>query len=137
MAGPSSEASMPWPLLAQFAAIGADPYTVEVGRLLGNDFKLSVRGERNVTHTLNNLAVYGGDDDNLSFGFGMNHIIRNHDLNMTPFVLTALCEVLTEYFDEEFTARVLGELVKLQQPPCPAPMTPPLRQWRAMVHGVE
>jgi hypothetical protein len=41
--------------------------------------------------------------------------------------------VLVEYFDEEFPARVFSELVKLQQLARPAPMTPPLRQWRAMV----
>ena len=126
---------MPWPLLAQYCAIGVDPYTVEVGRLVSNHFKLSVQGERNVSHGLNNLSVFGRGDDNLSFGFGENHIVRNPDLNKNGFVLTALCGVLMEYFDEDFAARVLGELVKLQHVACPAPMTPPLRQWRAMVHA--
>jgi hypothetical protein len=135
MAAEASETSMPWSLLAQYCAIGVDPYTVQVGRLLSDHFKLSVQGERNVSHALNNLGVYGRIDEGLSFGFGTNHIIRNPDLNVGGFVLTALCGVLLEYFDEEFTARVLGELVKLQQLACPAPMTPPLRQWKAMVHS--
>jgi len=135
MADKSSETSMPWSLLAQFCAIGVEPYTVEVGRLLTQHFKLSIKGERNITHALNNLGLYGRGDENLSFGFGMKHIIHNPTHNTTTFVLTALCGVLMEYFDEEFTARVFSELVKLQQLTLPAPIKPPLRQWKRMVHA--
>jgi hypothetical protein len=137
MADKSTERSTPWSLLAQYCAIGVEPYTVEVGRLATQHFKLSIKGERNIAHALNNLGLYGHSDENLSFGFGTRHIIHNPDLNTTAFVLTALCGVLVEYFDEEFTARVFSELVKLQQLTFPAPMKPPLRQWNWMVHACD
>src|SRR5271156_3968371 len=89
MADKSSETSMPWSLLAQYCAIGVEPYTVEVGRLLTQHFKLSIIGERNIVHALNNLGLYGRSDENLSFGFGMKHIIHNPTHNTTTFVLTA------------------------------------------------
>lgn len=136
----SAPAAFPWPLLAQYCAVGVDPYTVRFGHFISDQFKLSVQGERNVSHALTNLPVYGAgksDDNCLSFGFGIGHIIRNPELNTDGFVLAALVGALLEYYDEEFTARVCNELAKLltedEEKSLDRTMIPPLRQWKAMV----
>ncbi len=130
---------MSWSLLAQYCAVGVDPYTVKVGYIISSHFKLSVKGERNVSNALNNLSVYGDDNpehNGLSFGFSIDHIIRNREVNTSGFELTSLCGVLLEYYDEEFAARVFHELARmLDDERLPANMRPPLRQWKTMVHA--
>ena len=108
--------TMSWSLLAQYYAVGVDPYTVKIGYIISSQFKLSVKGEPNVSSALNNLALYGdgnSEQDKLSFGFGIDHIIRNREANTSGFELTALCGVLLGYYDEDFASRVFHELAQM------------------------
>jgi len=60
--------------LAQHAAANVDVATVQIGRLICDQFKIPVKGDRNVSDAFNNLPVYGSHD--WAFGFGFDHIAR-------------------------------------------------------------
>jgi hypothetical protein len=110
--------------LAQHAAANVDVVTVQIGRLICDQFKIPGKGDRNVSDAFNNLPVY--DSHDWAFGFGFDHIARGAWSWVIP-------GILLEYFDERFSARVCSQLASdLGTPPEMAPL---LYQWERLMHA--
>jgi hypothetical protein len=110
--------------LAQHAAANVDVVTVQIGRLICDQFKIPVRGDRNVSDAFNNLPVY--DSHGWAFGFGFDHIARGAWSWVIP-------GILLEYFDEKFSARVCSQLAS--DLGTPQEMAPSLYQWERLMHA--
>ena len=110
--------------LAQHAAANVDVATVQIGRLICDQFKIPAKGDRNLSDAFNNLPVY--DSHDWAFGFGFDHIARGAWSWVIP-------GILLEYFDERFSAQVCSQLASDLDPPWE--MAPSLYQWRRLMHA--
>lgn len=110
--------------LAQHAAANVDVVTVQIGRLICDQFKIPAKGDRNVSDAFNNLPVY--DSHDWAFGFGLDHIARGAWSWVIP-------GILLEYFDEQFSARVCSQLAS--DLGTPQEMAPSLYQWERLMHA--
>jgi hypothetical protein len=110
--------------LAQYAAANVDVVTVQIGRLICDQFKIPAKGDRNVSDAFNNLPVY--DSHDWAFGFGFDHIARGAWSWVIP-------GILLEYFDERFSAQVCSQLAS--DLGTPREMAPSLYQWQSLMHA--
>jgi hypothetical protein len=110
--------------LAQYAAANVDVVTVQIGRLICDQFKIPVKGDRNVSDAFNNLPVY--DSHGWAFGFGFDHIARGAWSWVIP-------GILLEYFDESFSAQVCSQLAS--DLGTPREWKPSLYQWQRLMHA--
>lgn len=110
--------------LIQHAAANVDVVTVQIGRLICDQFKIPAKGDRNVSDAFNNLPVH--DSHDWEFGFGFDHIARGAWSWVIP-------GILLEYFDEGFSAQVCGQLAS--DLGTPREMTPSVFQWQRLMHA--
>lgn len=115
-------------VLSQFAGVSSDPYTGWVSTLIGRQFKISLKGARNVNNAFNNLPCFQTSDKDLTFGWGPKAFLRSrviHDNNY-EHLLTMI--TLSESFHENYAARVMYELALFQVGT--DDITPHYDQWR-------
>lgn len=96
-------------VLSQCAGAGIDLYANWVVMVLTKNFNLSIRGQRNTNNALNNLPVYFTSEESLTFGWTLEHALRNRGVPEGGYDQLALEVVLSEAFPEHYTARVLYE----------------------------
>lgn len=97
-------------VLSQCAGAGIDLYANWVTMVLSKDFNLSVRGQRNINTALNNLPVYYTPEESLTFGWTLEHALRNRGVHESGYEHLALEALLSEAFPERYAARVLYEM---------------------------
>ena len=110
--------------LSHHAAANVDVVTVQIGRLICDQFKIPTKGDRNVSDAFNNLPVY--DSHDWAFGFGFDHVARGAWSWVIP-------GILLEYFDEGFSAQVCSQLAS--DLGTPREMEPSLYQWQRLMHA--
>ena len=110
--------------LARYASANVDVFTVQIGRLICDQFKIPAKGDRNLSDAFNNLPVY--DSQDWAFGFGLDHIARGAWSWVIP-------GILLEYFDEKFSAQVFSELANNLA--TPQEMAPALYEWQRLMHA--
>jgi hypothetical protein len=100
-------------IISQTSVAGIDLYANWVLEVLTRDFKLSVRGQRNINTALNNLPVFKSADEKLSFGWVFDHALKNLGVHIELYERLALEVALSESFPERYAAKVLWEMAKL------------------------
>ena len=118
-------------LLSRLSNYGIDPYSLQVGQYIAQDFVLSSDGQRSVLKALESLTGYRGYASTLWCGFGIDSFARILSKTDQGCSLLALCAALSETFGEEFAARTMHALVKLKK--APSHLTPSVAQWLMIV----
>ena len=113
-------------LLSRLSNYGIDPYSLQVGQYIAQDFVLSSDGQRSVLKALESLTGYRGYASTLWFGFGIDSFARILSKTDQGCSLLALCAALSETFGEEFAVRTMHALVKLKK--APSHLTPSVAQ---------
>lgn len=119
--------------LSRLSAADVDPYSFEVGRLIGSQFELSQRGRRNVVSALSQLRSYGSLGDILWFGFGTKHVIRVMPSTDEGLTFLALSGVLADYNDDRVSPEVLHDMVRTFN--APPESIPSVLQWQALIQA--
>ncbi|KAI9691996.1 MAG: hypothetical protein M1820_009614 [Bogoriella megaspora] len=120
-------------VLSRISAAGVDPYTVVVGQALGSQFQLTRLGRRRITDALEMLPSFRATGNALSFGFGVNHLVRVMARSEQGISCLLLCGSLAECYPIEYAAEILIEMVKTTQ--APADLRPSILQWKALLEA--
>ena len=120
-------------VLSQCAGAGIDLYASWVSMVLSKTFVLSVQGQRNINTALNNLPVYFTPGESLTFGWSLEHALRNRGVHENGYEHLALEVVLTESFPERYAARVLHQLAIADAGP--SDITPHFTQMRNLARA--
>ena len=115
-------------ILSQFCGARTEPYTGHVSASICKQFKMPLKGTRNVNNALNNLPCYEMPDERLTFGWAMKNLIRERIVHENDYENMATMIALAESFHESYAARVMFELAKLHV--MPEDITPHFKQWR-------
>lgn len=118
-------------LLSQFSGERTDPYTRHVAYVLFKEFKLSIRGQRNVSTALSNLPVHLTLDERLSFGWSESNLLHNRAVHEGSYEHLAAMVALTEAFHSTYSAKVLQEMTSIMAGP--EDMTPHFQQWKDLL----
>jgi hypothetical protein len=118
-------------ILSRVSAAGVDPYTVLVGQKLSNIFQMTPACRRQVTDAINALPLYKGIGGVLSFGFGVEHLVRAMDKTQEGQALLILCASLSECYHPDHAAEVLVALVHTSR--APETLQPSVSQWRSLL----
>jgi hypothetical protein len=126
---------IPIKVLSQCGGAGIDLYVNYVNIVLSRNFKLSVQGQRNVNSALNNLPVYFSADERLTFGWTLEHALRNRGVHESSggYEHLALEAVLSEAFSEAYASKVLHEMAAAYADQ--SDVIPHLSQWRGLVQS--
>ena len=98
-------------VLSRLSAAGVDPYTLTVGQAIGNNFRLSAVGWRNVEAAIANLKAYPGFAEIIWYGFGLKTLPKLLATTEQGTVFLALCAALSECYHRDVAAEILFELV--------------------------
>lgn len=122
-------------VFSQCCGAGIDLYVNWVTTVFSKQFKLSVKGQRNINNALNNLPVYRTPDDKLTFGWTPDHALRNRGVAVHAggYEHVGLEGTLSAAFPEVYTARVLYELAQLSAGE--GDVTPHFDRWRTFVQS--
>lgn len=115
-------------MLSQFCGARTEPYTGHVSGLICKPFKISLKGTRNVNNALNNLPCFRTPDENLTFGWAMQNLIRERAVHENAYENMATMIALGESFHESYAARVMFELARIYVGP--EDITPHFKQWK-------
>src|SRR5262249_44572409 len=123
-------------VFSQCAGAGIDLYANWVTATFSKDFKLSVRGQRNISTALTNLPLFRTTiDERLVFGWTLDHALRNLHVHVYQggYEHLALEAALSEAFPESYAAKILHEVaVAYAGEP---DITPHFRQWLDLVRS--
>lgn len=122
-------------VLSQCAGAGIDLYANWVVMVLSRNFDLSVQGQRNINTALTNLPVHSSSDETLTFGWPLEHALRNRGVHADfgGYEHLALEGALSEAFSEAYAAKVLHEMATAYAEQ--SDTTPHVRQWRGLVRS--
>jgi hypothetical protein len=115
-------------LLHQSCGARKDSYVNWVAWLMLKDFKLSIRGQRNVNTALNNLPTFYSLDESLTFGWSPSNIIRVVDVLQTSYDYLAIMFALADTFHNTYAAQVLHHIAVAKAGE--GDVTPHITQWR-------
>lgn len=115
-------------MLSQFCGARTEPYTGFVSASICKQFKMSLKGTRNVNNALNNLPCLQTPDENLTFGWAMKNLIRERIVHENDYENMATMTALGESFHEAYAARVMFELARMHVGP--EDITPHYDQWK-------
>lgn len=118
-------------ILSRVSAAGVDPYTVIVGQKLSNIFQMTPACRRQITDAINVLPLYKGIGGVLSFGFGVEHLVRAMNKTEEGQALLILCASLSECYHPDHAAEVLVALVRTSR--APETLQPSVSQWRSLL----
>ena len=121
-------------ILSQFCGARTEPYTGFVSYVLCQDFKIAVKGQRNMNNGLNNLPIYRTPDEGLTFGWAFNNLIRSRAVHEGAYEHIATMIALTESFHETYAARVMFEMAQLEKGT--EDITPHFRQWKNVIRSM-
>ncbi|ETN46666.1 uncharacterized protein HMPREF1541_00852 [Cyphellophora europaea CBS 101466] len=121
-------------ILSQFCGARTESYTGHVSGVICRQFRISLKGSRNVSSALNNLPIYRTPDENLTFGWATKNLIRARAVHESAYENLATMIALSESFHEPYAARVMFELAKIHAGP--DDITPHLDQWKAVIHSM-
>ncbi|KAM0798820.1 hypothetical protein BDR22DRAFT_355050 [Usnea florida] len=118
-------------VLARLSKAGIDPFTLQVGRAICNNFSLDPIAQQRISEAIQALRKFGSYGDVIWFGFGIKHVVTDLAETEQGLTLVALCAALSSTYDSLYGARVLRELCGL----CKAPQafSPAIRQWKILV----
>jgi hypothetical protein len=119
-------------ILSRVSAAGVDPYTIVVGQKLSSIFQMTADCRRQVTDVLRVLPLYKGIGEVLSFGFGVDHLVRVMGKTEEGQALLVLCASLSECYHPDHAAEVLVELVRTSR--APETLQPSVSQWRSLLN---
>ena len=121
-------------VLAQFCGARTEPYTGHVSYVLCRDFKVSIKGQRNMNNALNNLPIYRTPDERLTFGWAEQNLIRTRMVHEQAYEHLAVMITLSEAFHESYAARVMFEMAQIVAGH--QDITPHFRQWKNVIHSL-
>ena len=121
-------------ILAQFCGARTEPFTGHVSYVLCKDFKVSIKGQRNMNNGLNNLPIYRTPDERLTFGWAEQNLIRTQLVHQGAYEHLAIMIALSETFHESYSARVMWEMAQVAAGY--QDITPHFRQWRNVIHSL-
>lgn len=121
-------------LLAQFCGARTEPFTGHVSWVLCRDFKVSIKGQRNMNNGLNNLAMHRTLDERLTFGWAEDNLIRTRLVHENAYEHLAIMIALSEAFHESYAARVMFEMAQMVAGH--RDTTPHFRQWKNVIHSL-
>ncbi|KFY43900.1 hypothetical protein V494_01776 [Pseudogymnoascus sp. VKM F-4513 (FW-928)] len=124
--------SISYGMLQRLSGSNLDPYTVSVGCVLGDQFRLSRRGKKNVQNALDNMKAFAGYQNVLWFGFGMKHPARKIAMADQGVTLVALCAALSECFPYDTAAEILSDMISLQSN---LDMKPSVSEWLSVINS--
>lgn len=116
--------------LPLLAAARTNPYAIEVLAQACHNFKISVAGQRGLSKALNDLPYVEALDPNLSFGWGLEHLIRRPEVNLI-YEHLLIVVTLAESFHNTYCSEVLHALVKKKLPA--SQLTPHIYQFLDLV----
>ncbi|KAI9685176.1 MAG: hypothetical protein M1822_004763 [Bathelium mastoideum] len=120
-------------ILSRVSAAGVDPYTLVVAQALGSQFQLTKLGHERIITALEKLASFSGIGNALSFGFGIDHLVRVMAKSEQGLLCLALCGSLNECYSTDLAAEILIEMVKTAE--APASLQPSILQWKAFLQA--
>ena len=121
-------------LLAQFCGARTEPFTGHVSWVLCRDFKVSIKGQRNMNNGLNNLPMHRTPDERLTFGWAEDNLIRTRLVHENAYEHLAIMIALSEAFHESYAARVMFEMAQMVAGH--QDITPHFRQWKNVIHSL-
>ena len=118
-------------VLARLSKAGIDPFTLQVGRAICNNFSLDPIAQHRISEAIQALRKFGSYGDIIWFGFGIKYVVTDLAETEQGLTLVALCAALSSTYELLYGARVLRELCSL----CKAPQafSPAIRQWKILV----
>ena len=118
-------------VLARLSKAGIDPFTLQVGRAICNNFSLDPVAQHRISEAIQALRKFGSYGDIVWSGFGVKHVVTELAETEQGLTLVALCAALSSTYNSLYGARVLRELCSL----CKAPQafSPAIRQWKILV----
>ena len=125
---------LPTSVLAQFCGAKTEPFMGFVSYCLCKDFKLSIKGQRNMNYAINNLPIYRTPDERLTFGWAENSLTRSRMVHEGQYEHLALMVALGEAFHESYAARVMFEMAQMVAGY--DDITPHFRQWKNGIHSL-
>jgi hypothetical protein len=127
--------SFSFQVLQRLSAEGVDPYTFAIGNVVGNNFRLSATGRKNIESAINSLKSFSAFGEVLRFGFGIETLPRALAKTEQGMVCLALCAALAEFYNEDVAAATLFQLIELSR--LPQDMTPSMLEWRSLIKAFQ
>lgn len=94
-----------------FSASRINPYCAQILIQACKNFNISIVGQRRLSKALNDLPYVEALDPNLSFGWGLEHLIRRSQLNLS-FEYVLITGTLADCFHNSYCTEVLHALAK-------------------------
>ena len=118
-------------VLSRMSAAQVDPYTVVVGQKLGNLFQLTSTGRNRILLEISKLQSFQSLGKALSFGLGVNHLVRILLRTEEGQMCVAPRASLSEFYDKSIAAEILVEMVKTSR--APEDLRPSILEWEAFL----
>lgn len=118
-------------LLSRIAGAGINPYTIVVGQVLADSFRLSREGQQNVQLALTKLKGVQAWGGMLWIGFGVKSVVYDLATTEQGIWLLAFCGALNEAYQDTFAAEVLQEMVATIE--APDRLKPSSSEWLAVI----
>ena len=120
-------------ILSRISAAGVDPYTLVVGQALGSQFQFTKLSHQRIVSALETLASFRAIGNTLSFGFGIDHLVRVMARSEQGLLCLTLCGSLGECYSADFAAEIFIEMAKKTQ--APTNLQPSILQWKALLEA--
>ena len=120
-------------LMSQLSGAFVDPFTNHVASIMCKDLKPGPQGQRRVNSALSNLPTFFTPDENLTFGWGADNIIRNDEVHQGGYEHLAIMVAIAESFHSSWGAEICHEMAKGIAGPNDS--LPHLSQWAAILQA--
>ena len=120
--------------LQQFNAAGVDPFVIQVAKLIGSQFSISLQGQRNLANVFSSLPQAEFYAQQMGIGFSHRHIARILSESDGGFAFLSILGCLGEYFAEPVIVALFQHIVKdLREDDIPEGYEPSDLQWKRLV----